>query len=121
MVSKEEQESKSLKMATNMTVNGQMTKPMVRVSFGMLTETIMKGIGLMIRHKDRDCILHQTEAVISANGSMICSMVLVKKLGLTNHTTKEIIMKEQSTERAYTVMLTAAFTMVNGLTIKLKE
>lgn len=58
---------------------------MVKENSGIQMVIIMRDSGSMTRPTDRDFTHQLMDLVTSVNGKTICSMVMVKKHGPTNH------------------------------------
>lgn len=76
--------------------SGQMIKQMAMVNLDMQMAMCMKVIGIMIRLMAKEFILMPTALPMKVTGMKISSMVSVKRAGLTEQFTKDIILKARS-------------------------
>ena len=101
-----------------MKVNGPVIKRMVKESSGTRTAIIMKDFGWTIRHMVRDFIHQPMAQVTSVIGKMICSMGLVKKLGLTSLRLRVSTIRAVSKAKGSIDMQMGLCMMETGSTIK---
>lgn len=109
---------KNGKMEPNMSVNGNLTRPVVKVNFGMLTVTYLKDSGLMIKQMALGYILIKMVLSMKDHGKMIYNMVTAKNRGLMAQSMKVNTMKVKSMDRGTISGMMDQNMMGNGQIIK---
>jgi hypothetical protein len=97
---------------------GLITRLKARGSFGMLTETLLRESGTMIKQMVMVFTLTLMELSMRATGKMICSMERVKRSGQMVLSMRVNTLKARNTDKDTMCGQTAAHMKANGLIIK---
>ena len=109
---------KNGRMGLNTLVNGNLTRPVVRVNSGMLMETYLKGNGLMIKQMASEYILIKMVLNMKDHGRMIYNMAMARNLGLMAQSMKENILKVKNMDKGIISGMMDQNMMGNGQIIK---